>query len=267
MGNRIIKETICTSDTINELSWFAEVLFYRLMVKCDDYGCFDGRPAIIKGSCFPLKDNVTNATITKAISELSRAGLLQTYEVNGRALLHLVKWDYHQRIRTKKHKYPLPEQLETTCSNLQQIAADCDELPPESEYESEYEYTSAIAEVCAEPKTAPAPPFITLTLNTGDEYPVTQADVAEYKSLYPAVDIEQQLRTMRGWLNDHPDRRKTKRGIKAFIGRWLAGEQDKGRRPQATQKPNRFHNFDERNTNYNATVQDDMVAWMKGENA
>lgn len=62
MPNRILKESIRTSDSINELSWFEEVLFYRLIVSCDDYGRFDGRVAIIKGTCFPLK-NVTNKNI------------------------------------------------------------------------------------------------------------------------------------------------------------------------------------------------------------
>ena len=31
MPNRIIKESICTSDSIAELGWFEEVLFYRLI--------------------------------------------------------------------------------------------------------------------------------------------------------------------------------------------------------------------------------------------
>ena len=36
MPNRIIRESICTSDSIDKLSWFEEVLFYRLIVNCDD---------------------------------------------------------------------------------------------------------------------------------------------------------------------------------------------------------------------------------------
>ena len=59
MPNRIIKESICTSDSIDSLSWFEEVLFYRLIVNCDDYGRFDGRPSIIKSRLFPLKENLT----------------------------------------------------------------------------------------------------------------------------------------------------------------------------------------------------------------
>ena len=60
--------------------------------------------------------------------------------------------------------------------------------------------------VCAEP-------LIGLPLNDGSEHEVTEEDVAEYAQLYPAVDVMQQLRNMRGWLRANPSRRKTKRGI------------------------------------------------------
>lgn len=37
MPNRIIKESIKSSPQIDELSWFEEVLYYRLIVTADDY--------------------------------------------------------------------------------------------------------------------------------------------------------------------------------------------------------------------------------------
>ena len=43
MPNRILKESICRSEEIDSLSWFEEVLFYRLIVICDDFGRYDGR--------------------------------------------------------------------------------------------------------------------------------------------------------------------------------------------------------------------------------
>ena len=81
MPNRIIKESIRTSDSINDLSWFEECLFYRLIVSCDDFGRFDGRPAIIKGTCFPLKEGVTTKNIESALSLLTSAGLVNRFVV------------------------------------------------------------------------------------------------------------------------------------------------------------------------------------------
>ena len=109
MPNRILKESIRTSDSINELSWFEEVLFYRLIVSCDDYGRFDGREAIIKGTCFPLK-NVTNKNIEDALNKLVSVGLVRHYEVEEKPYLQLPAWQSHQNIRAKKSRYPSPEE-------------------------------------------------------------------------------------------------------------------------------------------------------------
>ena len=80
----------------------------------------------------------------------------------------------------------------------------------------------------AEPQAPPAPPAIVLPLNDGTDYPVPMAQCQEWEGLYPAVDVIQQLRGMKGWLDANPAKRKTRRGINAFIVRWLAREQDRG---------------------------------------
>ncbi len=107
-GNRIIKESICASDKIDGLSWFEEVLFYRLIVNCDDYGRFDGRIAIIKNKLFPLKENLTQKTVQAAINKLARTGLVALYTFEGKPYLYLPTWNHHQNIRTKRSKYPDP---------------------------------------------------------------------------------------------------------------------------------------------------------------
>ncbi len=70
---------------------------------------------------------------------------------------------------------------------------------------------------------------ITLTLNDKSEHPIYQQQIEEWTALYPAVDVMQELRKMRGWLQGNPQKRKTARGILRFITSWLAREQDKGR--------------------------------------
>lgn len=70
--------------------------------------------------------------------------------------------------------------------------------------------------------------FITLPLNDKSNYSVSKSDVQHYKILYPAVDVEQQLRSMLGWLEANPSRRKKRTGIKGFITKWLNKVQDRG---------------------------------------
>lgn len=85
---------------------------------------------------------------------------------------------------------------------------------------------------CAEPEKPASTPqeqtVFTLPLNDGTEHRVTQADFNKYESLYPAVDVMQELRKMAGWLDGNPKNRKTKNGIRRFINSWLARAQDQG---------------------------------------
>ena len=71
--------------------------------------------------------------------------------------------------------------------------------------------------------------MLSLTLNDKSEYPIFASDIAEYQELYPAVNVSQEFRNMKGWLNANPAKRKTKSGIKRFISGWLAREQNKPR--------------------------------------
>jgi hypothetical protein len=72
-------------------------------------------------------------------------------------------------------------------------------------------------------------PVILLPLNDGTEHPITQKEVEEWKQLYPAVDVMQALRSMRGWLLENRVNRKTKSGIGKFIVAWLNREQNNAR--------------------------------------
>lgn len=77
-------------------------------------------------------------------------------------------------------------------------------------------------------------PIIGLPTNTGDDFEVTQEQVAEWSRLYPAVDVPQALRSMRGWLLANTAKRKTARGMLRFVNRWLSAEQDKGGKPNGS---------------------------------
>lgn len=83
--------------------------------------------------------------------------------------------------------------------------------------------------MCAEPeKSASTPPVISLILHDNSYFDVTNDDYVKWKELYPAVDVMQELRKMAGWCDSNKTKRKTRRGVRAFITAWLAREQDKG---------------------------------------
>lgn len=64
----------------------------------------------------------------------------------------------------------------------------------------------------------------------GDVWKCDMDFYQECLRLYPNVDLEQEFRNMRGWLNTH--NKKTYRGMKRFVNGWLSREQNKGGKKQ-----------------------------------
>jgi len=117
MPNRIIKESICVSVSIDMLTWFEDAFFYRLIVNCDDFGRFDARPAVLRARLFPLKD-ITTKQIEAALTKLATVGMVRVYEYDRQPFLQLENWSKHQSVRNKRSKYPDPNALESTCKQL-----------------------------------------------------------------------------------------------------------------------------------------------------
>lgn len=108
MPNRIIKESIHTSEKINKLTDFQFRLWISLITYVDDYGRGDARPAVIKGVCFPLRNSITLKGIDAALHQLAITGCISLYEVDGKSYLCLSNWENHQRIQQKRSRFPSP---------------------------------------------------------------------------------------------------------------------------------------------------------------
>lgn len=137
MPNRILKESICSSESVDKLSWFEEVFFCRLIVNADDHGRMDARPAILRARLFPLRD-VTTEQIAEALAALQAVGCIGLYEVDGAPYLQFPDWDKHQTIRAKRSKFPAPPSA-SKCMQMQADASKCSRNPIQSESESESE--------------------------------------------------------------------------------------------------------------------------------
>lgn len=122
----------------------------------------------------------------------------------------------------------------STSRNRNKTSHNRDETPenPQSKGEESKEKDSIGEDSKGDcPPGGGAPPRVIvqkLILNDKSEYPIFEDHVTQWAELYPGVDILQELRKMRGWLEANPAKRKTKRGIMRFINGWLAKEQDRG---------------------------------------
>ncbi len=144
MPNRIIKESICTSDEIDALKPEEEILFYRIIVNCDDYGRMDARLPILRAKCFPLRiDSVKDKDVGAWMKSLIKQGLIYTYEAEGKEYLQMTTWEKHQQIRAKRSKFPAPEDgVITSEINGNQTLSNVPENPIQSESESNPNPTS-----------------------------------------------------------------------------------------------------------------------------
>ena len=220
MGNRLLKESIRFNRRIDELDWFEEVMFYRLITAADDYGVFYADPVVLARILFPLKKGVDDRMTAKALKKLEAVGLVRLYRAGNEEWLMIVSWKKHQRLRNSRHNYPVPEGWTPEDPVVRDAPDAAAPRPEESKPEQE-----SVPEAAAEVREVPV---IELPLNDNTAYGVTQAEVNEYAALYPAVDVIQELRKMRGWCLASPQKRKTRSGILKFINSWMAREQDRG---------------------------------------
>ena len=100
--------------------------------------------------------------------------------------------------------------------------------------------------VCAETETASAPkPLFPILLNDGSLFGFTKEQIEEWKTLYPAVDVEQAMRNMQAWCKANPSRRKTKNGVMRFVTNWLVSDQNSGRNKRRQNTANTYGGADD----------------------
>ena len=139
--------------------------------------------------------------------------------------------NYMREYREKQKQLSAGDVDETACKANGE--ANVSALEEERDIEQDLDKEQEKRDVCVEQPSGRSTPSLTpsefdIPLNDGSIYNVPLEDVAMYKKLYQAVDVEAELRGMIGWCMSNPKRRKTNTGIKGFITRWLKKTQDEG---------------------------------------
>lgn len=219
MPNRIIKESIKRSPEIDKLSWFEEVVFYRLIVTADDYGRLDGRIIVLKNDLFPTKDTITKKAVEDAINKLVSVGLLVPYVDAESNMPYLVfrSWEKHQTVRNKYSKHPAPPDgliasYKQTLANCKQVSADCS---PESESYIESE-SKTESKGNARARTRFTPPTVDEVCAYALEKGYSGFDAGRFVDFYASKGwmvgkspMKDWRASVRGWVSrdrqDHPE--------------------------------------------------------------
>lgn len=162
------------------------------------------------------------------------------------------------RVRKYRSKEALQCNTDVTgCNEVKQICNG--EI--EKEIEKEIEIEKDNKNISLELKDSKQNTFISLPLVTGSgNYDVTFDYLNSLRELFPALDVEQEFRSMAAWLDSHPRNRKTPRGIKSFITNWLGRSQNSmpASRTPVTQAPAATRNMS------TSQYMEATAGWYKG---
>lgn len=71
------------------------------------------------------------------------------------------------------------------------------------------------------------PPVLTFLLNDGSEFGISQQQAREFRELFPAIDVMQELRSLKAWCIGNRQNRKTRTGAMKFVTGWLSRAQNR----------------------------------------
>lgn len=114
MRARDIKPGFFKNDQLAECSMAARLLFPGLWMLADREGRLENRPRKIKAEIFPFDD----VDVAALLAELDRAGLIRTYEAEGKALVWIPQFRRHQSPHKNEKGSELPahpDDLAATC--------------------------------------------------------------------------------------------------------------------------------------------------------
>jgi hypothetical protein len=140
MPQRFLKPGLTHSKRFNQVSWFSQALFVRLITLVDDFGRFESDPVLLTSLAFPrggpASEPVDPVTVQLALRQLVDVDLILLYRVADTSYLQLNRWVERHRSASR---FPAPDTLTTNVSSLttsdnkcQQPAGNCCQLtaPP-----------------------------------------------------------------------------------------------------------------------------------------
>ncbi len=223
---RMFAKSIVLSDAFLDMPMSARCLYFTLGMLADDDGFVGGAKSIMR-QCGASQDDMLL--------------LLQKRFVIGfdNGVIVIKHWrmnNYLQKDRYKKTNYTeelAQLQVEengayTEC--IQNVYTGKDSIGKYSIDKYSIDNT-----ICSE-QNAHSLEFISLPLNDKTNFSISEDEVNKYQELYPNVDVAQELRNMKGWLDANPTKRKTKRGINRFVNGWLQRKQDSPKQQQSKEE-------------------------------
>lgn len=199
MPDRILRQSVLTSETLAGVSAEAERLFFRLTLIADDHGRFEADPRVILARCFPLMiEKLKVRQVAAWCGQLQQAAAVALYEVDGKIYGFFPSWSKHQRLRAERpSRYPDP----ATCGLLPPLAATCRQWRPESESDSDTESEVRMSDSTNQTSDAGASPDFDLMPEPQqpEKYPTAADARAVYECYLETFGFDESEREFSSW--------------------------------------------------------------------
>lgn len=246
---RNIKPGFFENEILAELDPHARLLFIGLWLLCDKDGRMEYRPKRIGAKLFPYEQ----LKVTELHDQLCSAGFVTIYTVEGTDYLQVNEFVKHQNPHPKEKAGECPPPPEaaphgeprketekprlSTASSGNAGTSRAESLNPESlnpepltTAPSSGKPDSTLNEQRQPELVSDPAAVIQIQAVKGEQVPITQSQVDEWSEAYPAIDVLDEIRRARVWLDANPKNRKTKTGMTRFLVNWLSRAQDKAPR-------------------------------------
>ncbi len=207
MPQRFLRPGIRTSAAWNHASFPAQSLYVAIMTLVDDWGRYDGRPALLHGECFSLRDDIKPQRTAALLTELHQVGLIRLYEIDGKAYLQVEKWS--ERVRGSKSRFPDPPQESAAFRSIPQEKDASLATTPSPIH---HRHSSDIQAVAWSEQTG---------------WVNVEALGKDFGEAYPACNFTRQLKQADCWLRANPRKAKKDNWLK-FLTNWFKRSQDRG---------------------------------------
>ena len=224
---RMFAKSIVLSDAFLDMPMSTRCLYFTLSMVADDDG-FVNSPKSVMRQCGASEDDM-RILISKKFILVFESGVivikhwrLNNYLRNDR----YTETNYLEEKATLELKDGVyTKKDDSYAENSVGIPLGIPSIDKNSIDKNSIDKNSIDNTICSE-QNAHSLEFISLPLNDKTNFSISEDEVNKYQELYPNVDVVQELRNMKGWLDANPTKRKTKRGINRFVNGWLQRKQD-----------------------------------------
>lgn len=192
-----ISQALCERQDLTP----ADKLIFAILsnYRGDNETCWPSQTTIAR------KSGITEKTVRRCLTRLEQAGLLEVF----------------RGIGTSNH-YRTPDKITgvddtNPGKNVPTTPVKMSGEPRTKLPTKRYIEKNHIKDSCGEPEKT----SFAFVLKTGESWHLPQAKLDEYRESFPGIDLDRELRKAAQWTRDNDTKRKTAKGMPAFLSRWL----------------------------------------------